>query len=109
MTKCPKCGHEGLIVNECGCDHKNLPTVRDIAAVFQGMHSLAHDIAGAARFGFDLWAQDMIGPDQIDLLVQKCNVLRTKAKILRSAIRSEEADKQSYNDLRAAGGIVNAP
>lgn len=26
MTKCPRCGHEGKIVNECGCDPHNMPT-----------------------------------------------------------------------------------
>jgi len=23
---CPRCGHVGIIVNECGCDPDNLPT-----------------------------------------------------------------------------------
>lgn len=109
MSKCHKCGHEGRLVNECGCDPHNIPTCCDISAVFQGIHALSHDIARAARLGFDLWVQDMPDLDQVDLLVQQCNVLRTKAKALRLAIRSQEADRQSYKDLAAIGGIVNAP
>lgn len=26
MIKCPTCGHEEKIVNECGCDPNNMPT-----------------------------------------------------------------------------------
>src|SRR5262245_31434120 len=26
MTRCPTCGHDGKIVNECRCDPNNLPT-----------------------------------------------------------------------------------
>lgn len=27
MTTCPTCGHTGHIVNQCGCDPHNIPTV----------------------------------------------------------------------------------
>lgn len=35
MTKCPKCGHEGKIVNECHCDPNNLPTKIPIAPAWK--------------------------------------------------------------------------
>lgn len=37
MTKCPTCGHEGSIVNECGCDPNNMPT-RPVDPCPVGLH-----------------------------------------------------------------------